>query len=101
MDIKDDNLMEWIGPGLVHVGIGIMFFVVRPYKKQWMNRADGVCLIFYGSLVLAQNYHYKIVYVFMIIVHFGFSPLVVIFLILFYRCIKVFRKGNSPSEESH
>ena len=100
MDIKDDNLMEWIGPGLVHFGIGIMFFIVKPYKKQWMNRADGICLVFYGSLVLAQNYHYKIIYIFMIITRIGFSPIVIMSLILVYRCASVFRRGNSPSEES-
>ena len=92
MDIKDDNLMEWIGPGLVHFGIGIMFFIVKPYKKQWMNRADGICLISHGCIVLAQNYHYKIVYIFMVITYFGFSPVAIISLILFYRCTSIFKR---------
>ena len=102
MDIKDDNLMEWIGPGLVHFGIGIMFFIVKPYKKQWMNRADGICLMFYGSLVLVQNFHYKVVYIFMIITRLGFSPLVIVSFILFCRCARVFRRENSSSsDQSH
>ncbi len=101
MDIKDDNLMEWIGPGLVHFGIGIMFFIVKPYKKQWMNRADGICLISHGCLVLAQNYHYNIIYIFIVITYFGFSPIVIVSLAIFYRCVSVFKRETSSSEQSH
>ena len=101
MDIKDDNLMEWIGPGLVHFGFGMIFFILKPYKKQWMNRADGIYLIFNGSLVLAQNYYYRIIYILMIIKFFAFSPITIISIILLYRCASIFRRENSFSEGSH
>ena len=61
-DIEDDDLMEWIGPGMFHIFLGIFFLTVKPYKKQWMNHADGLCLTIFGCLVMAQNYYYKIIY---------------------------------------
>ena len=93
-DIKTDDLMEWIGPGITHICLGMFFFIVKPYKKDWMNHADGIVLVVYGCLAVAQNYHYKIIYIFMVIIHFTMTPIALVVLVLLYRCVKVLRMCN-------
>ena len=88
MDIKDDDLMEWIGPGITHICLGMFFFVVRPYKKEWMNHADGICLTVYGCLALAQNYYYKSIYIFIVVIHFTMTPVALVMFLLLYRCVR-------------
>lgn len=95
IDIKTDELMEWIGPGITHICLGMFFFIVRPYKKMWMNHADGVCLIVYGCLALVQNYHYRIVYIFIVSVHFTMTPISLVVFVLLYRFVKVIRRSKT------
>ena len=99
MDIKDDGLMEWIGPGITHICLAMFFFIVKPYKKDWMNHADGVILVLCGCLTLAQNYYYKIVYIFKLIIYFTMTPIALVMFLLIYKCIVAWRRKTSTTEE--
>ena len=94
-DIKTDDLMEWIGPGITQISFGVFFFVFKPYKKWWMNSADGICLVVYGCLSLVQNYHYKSIYIFIVVTHFTLSPVGLFVALLFRRFVKILKTKAS------
>ena len=48
----------WSFIGLFHVILGVLFLTVKPYKKKWMNHADGLILLVLGALMIAK-YHDK------------------------------------------
>lgn len=98
MDIKDDDLMEWIGPAIMHLYLAMFFFIFKPYKKNWMNRADGIILTIFGSLVLAQNYSHRSIYILSVAIYFTMAPITLVFFYLVYRCI-LRRKLLSSTEQ--
>jgi hypothetical protein len=42
----------WPLIGLFHVLLGALFLAVKPYKKKWMNHADGLFLLTLGALMI-------------------------------------------------
>ena len=85
-DIKDDDLMEWIGPGIFHLFLGVFFLTVKPYKKQWMNHTDGLCLTVFGCLALVQNYTYRLVCIFTVMILVVLVVVVTTYIV--YKCVK-------------
>ena len=55
--------LKWFVAGTVHICLGTFFLVVKPYKKQWMNNADGSILTSLGLLILLGNYRERSVYI--------------------------------------
>ena len=47
----------WVVIGLFHVCLGMLFLVVAPYKRKWMNHADGLMLYFIGILMIMYHHH--------------------------------------------
>ena len=41
-----------VGAGVSHVLMGTLFLLLRPYKTNWMNKVDGLILIFLGVVIL-------------------------------------------------
>jgi hypothetical protein len=46
---------HWFLIGLFHVLLGTMFLAVKPYKKKWMNHADGLFLFASGALMITKD----------------------------------------------
>ena len=44
ISLQDGGEMKWIVTGLLHVLLGNLFLIAKPYKKQWMNIVDGLIL---------------------------------------------------------
>ena len=41
---------KWYITGYLHILLGNFFLITKPYKKQWMNKVDGLILIAIGLL---------------------------------------------------
>ena len=48
---------EWAVLGVFHVMIGMLFYVAKPYKKDWMCHADGLIFTSVGILFLMGTSH--------------------------------------------
>ena len=42
----------WVISALLHVGVGVMYFIIQPYRRKWMNYTDG---LFFYSLGIFQT----------------------------------------------
>ena len=50
------NLWKWLSCGMFHVFLGMLMLSIKPYKKTWMNRVDGLLLIYVGiSLIMVPS----------------------------------------------
>ena len=45
---------KWIIAGMFHIGLGMVFFTLRPYKKKWMNYTDGLFLYILGTFMVMR-----------------------------------------------
>jgi hypothetical protein len=45
----------WSLIGLFHVLLGSLFLAVKPYKKKWMNHADGLFFLTSGALMITKD----------------------------------------------
>ena len=43
---------KWIITGIVHVYLGMLLLVIKPYKKVWMSKVDGLILTFVGVALI-------------------------------------------------
>ena len=60
------NSFEWTLPSLLHVALGSFFLSARPYKKSWMNIADGLVLVLMGIscvYIIVDDYAFGLGYV--------------------------------------
>lgn len=73
--------------GMLHLFFGIFFYTARPYKKKWMNHADGFLLLFTGSILLLIDYHGK---VYVIVASISGSVLSLVYLYALYKCFRLF-----------
>ena len=48
------GLLAWYVLGVFHVTLGAIFLMVRPYRKVWMNIADGLFLTTFGVFLLLK-----------------------------------------------
>jgi hypothetical protein len=53
----------WSLIGLFHVLLGALFLTVKPYKKKWMNHADGLFLFAFGALMLTKDSGEKFIFI--------------------------------------
>ena len=87
-EYKDNAIVwEWVALGVVHVMIGIFFYVAKPYKKDWMCHADGLIFTAFGILFLMGTSHNKVIYIL------GASIAITvmvffIFLCAIYQCVR-------------
>ena len=49
---QGNSRLKWFVTGTLHVLLGILFLLTKPYKKQWMNFTDGLFLMVVGYLSL-------------------------------------------------
>ena len=61
---KDNAILwEWAALGVFHIMLGILFYVAKPYKKDWMCHADGLFFTAVGILFLLGTSHSKVIYI--------------------------------------
>ena len=50
----DNNIVhwKWLISGIVHVYLGMLLLVIKPYKKVWMSKVDGLILTFVGVALI-------------------------------------------------
>ena len=49
------NNYYWSFIGVFHVLLGALFLTIKPYKKKWMNHADGLFLFTLGALMITKD----------------------------------------------
>ena len=54
---------HWTVLGLFHVILGVLFLMIKPYKKDWMNRSDGLILLLLGSLMISIHLDPKFIFI--------------------------------------
>ena len=45
---KERVLMEIIFVGIFQVSMGVLFFILKSYKKVWMSNVDGIIFTLVG-----------------------------------------------------
>ena len=45
----------WYFIGMFHILLGVVFLTIKPYKKKWMNIADGLFLFTLGALMITKD----------------------------------------------
>ena len=75
--------------GILHVFLGIFYFTARPYKKKWMNNADGFLLVFTGVILLLTDYHG---HVYIVVAIIASAVLSIVYLYAICKCLKLFCK---------
>ena len=61
------SLHHWIVLGLFHVILGALFLMIKPYKKDRMNRSDGLILLLLGSLIMSIQFDPKFTFIAVIV----------------------------------
>ena len=54
---------KWIVVGLLHVGLGTVFLILKPYKKKWMNHIDGILLLLLGAFTIVRLLEERIFFI--------------------------------------
>ena len=49
--------------GIIHLSLGSLFLIIKPYRKMWMNRADGLVFTTAGILLFLVIINTKPYYV--------------------------------------
>ena len=70
----------WIILGLFHVILGVLFLVLKPYKKNWMNHSDGLILLLFGTVMLTSRLAPKFTFILAIVI----AVLVMVSVSLYY-----------------
>ena len=76
----------WLILGMFNIFLGMAFFILRPYKQQWMNNFDGWAFTLAGMLLLLGFVDNKSVYIMGGVA--GFSTMVVLFIYTAYHKCK-------------
>ena len=53
----------WYFIGVFHILLGALFLTVKPYKKKWMNHADGLFLFTLGALMIIKHLGGKFIFI--------------------------------------
>ena len=61
------SLHHWTVLGLFHVILGALFLMIKPYKKDRMNRSDGLILLLLGSLIMSIQFDPKFTFIAVIV----------------------------------
>ena len=54
---------QWVILGILNIFLGMIYFILQPYKQNWMSRFDGWILTLIGSLLLLEVTNNKSVYI--------------------------------------
>ena len=80
---KERVLIKAIIVGILQVSMGVLFFVLKPYKKVWMSNVDGIIFTFAGCYVLIEIFNNHILNIFLIV-----SAVVFVILYVVYKIFK-------------
>ena len=47
---------QWLTPGIFHVLVGTLFFILKPYKRVWMSHIDGLIFTSVGIAFIMVVY---------------------------------------------
>ena len=75
-----------IGVGVLHILLGMITLIVRPYRVKWMSHTDGLVLMLIGILVLTLPLKNKILYLVYVIV--GLSTIFFTTIVIVLKCLK-------------
>jgi hypothetical protein len=75
--------------GLLYASLGMIFFIVRPYKLNWMNLSDGNIFLLLAFLSLTFGLKVKVI-IYYIGIASGLSVTLVTGFWLGYRCLRKF-----------
>ena len=53
--LKISSRYYWSFIGVFHILLGALFLTIKPYKKKWMNNADGLFLFTLGALMITKD----------------------------------------------
>ena len=56
-DKKERALMRDIFVGVFQVSVGILFFILKPYKKVWMTNVDEIIFTLLGCYFLMKSFN--------------------------------------------
>ena len=74
-----------ISLGMLHVFLGMVFLVAKPYKVKWMSHTDGLLLILFGVFVLTYVFHNRIIY--LVGIALGLAVISLSCLYTVYKCL--------------
>ena len=60
---NDNSTSNWQIIGRSHVFLGTFFLMLQPYKKSWMNHADGLSLFVVGVLLLIETFNDQYIFI--------------------------------------
>ena len=85
-EYKDNTIVwEWVAYGVLHIMLGMFFYVAKPYKKGWMCCTDGLTFTSIGILFLMGTSHNTVIYTLGAAI--GVSMVFSIFLFATFQCI--------------
>ena len=81
---------------MFHILLGALFLTVKPYKKKWMNHADGLFLFTLGALIVIRDSAGE---KFTFILGAVIATLVMVSALLYFicTCATINAKSNDPS----
>ena len=82
-DKKECVLFQDIFVGIFQVSMGVLFFVLKPYKKVWMSNVDGIIFTMAGCYYLVETFNNNMLNIFIIA-----SVVVVVILCVVYKIFK-------------
>ena len=85
-EYKDNAIVwEWVAYGVLHIMLGMFFYVAKPYKKGWMCCTDGLTFTSIGILFLMGTSHNTVIYTLGAAI--GVSMVFSIFLFATFQCV--------------
>lgn len=85
LDVVQHSTLGFV-VGISHVFLGIVFLIVNPYKRKWMNNVDGLILTAFGVLILVYFAENKIIYLIAVVL--GLCVIVFSCIYFIFRCLK-------------
>ena len=78
-DKKERLLMRAILVGIFQVSMGVLFFMLKPYKKLWMSSVDGIIFTLVGCYILVETFNNHMLNIFVIVLTVVFTILCVVY----------------------
>ena len=78
----------WSILGLSHVILSVLFFVLKPYKKNWMNHTDGLTLLLIGTMMLIIYRYFDPKFTFILAIVIAILVIVSVSLYFISKCVK-------------
>lgn len=84
--------------GIIHILLGLFYYTARPYKKKWMNNADGFLLVFTGVILLLTDYHG---HAYILVAIIASAVLALVYLYAMCKCLRIFCKLSLQQTSVH